>query len=326
MPHLNIRTRLLIVFTALFTVFFLGAVYWFYNFSTQRVMEDLRQSLIVSANTAAKMISADEHQQVLLNGVEGDAQYTQIADQLRFVRDANPRAAAVYTAVRSPNNPTELLFVVSADENPETRAHLREPYDASNAPEMLKAFDGPIADVEMGSDEFGSWLSGYAPILDANGNSVGIVGVDMTADDVILVQTRIRNASLLVFVIACVALFVAVFFLSDTITRPLLTITKAAHMLENDEPVDPQTLAPLARGSDELAQLAHVFQKMAEQVQTRQQKLKEEVARLQIQIDEVKRQKQVAEIVDTEFFQELKNKARDIRKRDAGGDVEGDKQ
>jgi nitrate/nitrite-specific signal transduction histidine kinase len=131
-------------------------------------------------------------------------------------------------------------------------------------------------------------------------------------------QGRIRTASLIVFLIACSVIFLAVFFLSDTITRPLRVITNAAYMLENDERVDPETLAPLTRGSDELSQLARVFRKMVEQVQTRQQQLKQEVARLQIQIDESKRQQQVSEIVDTEFFQDLKNKARSMRKKDSG--------
>jgi HAMP domain-containing protein len=314
MPRLTIRLRLLAVFTTLFTIVFLGAVYWFYQYATQKVMEDLRQNLMVSAGTAAKMISAEEHTQIFQSGVEGDAQYEHIASQLRLVRDANPKAAAVYTAIRSDGNPSELLFVVSADEDTESRAHLREAYDASNAPEMLLAFNGPIADVKMGADEFGVWLSGYAPILDANGNSVAIVGVDMMADDVLAVQSRLRNASLLMFIVACLVIFITVFFLSDTITHPLRAIAESARMLENDEPIDHKMLETLERGSDEVSQLAHVFHKMADQVQVRQQKLKEEVARLKIEIDQTKLGKQVSEIVDSEFFQDLKSKAHNMRR------------
>lgn len=47
----------------------------------------------------------------------------------------------------------------------------------------------------------------------------------------------------------------------------------------------------------------------------REQQLKQEIRQLRIEIDEVKRQKQVEEIVETDFFQELKNKAEQIRKR-----------
>ncbi len=47
----------------------------------------------------------------------------------------------------------------------------------------------------------------------------------------------------------------------------------------------------------------------------REQSLKQEIQQLRIEIDEVKRQKQVSEIVDTDFFQELQAKARTIRSR-----------
>jgi HAMP domain-containing protein len=47
----------------------------------------------------------------------------------------------------------------------------------------------------------------------------------------------------------------------------------------------------------------------------REQSLKQEIQQLRIEIDEAKRQKQVSEIVDTDFFQELQEKARTIRSR-----------
>jgi HAMP domain-containing protein len=324
MPRLNIRLKLLIVFMSLFTVFFAGAFYWFYRFSTDRMMDELRKNLVVTASTAANMIDAEEHTNVYENGVEDDAQYIHIADQLRLVRDANPRAAAVYTAVRS-SNPDDVIFVVSAEENAEDRAHLRGPYDASNAPEMMKAFDGPIADVEMGADEYGVWLSGYAPIRDAVGNSVGIVGVDMTADDVIQLQGQIRNVSILVFIIAYAVVFVAVFTLSSTLTRPLMHIIDAAQKLEYDEPFDAKQLALMESRSDELGLLAHVFGEMAVQVQAREQKLKQEVVQLRIEIDQSRREKQVDEIVDSEFFQNLKAEASTMRRRRSAGHASGDK-
>jgi hypothetical protein len=45
--------------------------------------------------------------------------------------------------------------------------------------------------------------------------------------------------------------------------------------------------------------------------------LKQQVAELKIEIDEVKAHKQVSEIVDSDFFEELKDKANVIRKRKA---------
>jgi len=52
---------------------------------------------------------------------------------------------------------------------------------------------------------------------------------------------------------------------------------------------------------------------MALEVQARVSRLKQEVAQLRIEIDEVKQAKQVAEIVETDYFQELQRKARKLR-------------
>lgn len=313
MSRLSIRTRLLIVFMSLFTVALAGIFVWFYQFSTQKTMDSLRQSLMDSANIAANLIDVDEHTRVFTSGAEGDAQYEHIAAQLRLVRDSVNNIESIYTAVLSPN-PDEVLFVVTASEDVEDRANLREAYSTVDAPEMMAAFNGsPTADKYMGTDDYGYWLSGYAPILDDSGQVIAIVGADMLADDILKIQAQIRDASLLVFVIALIAVFGASFFLADTITRSLRLITGAARQLENDEPFDPQPLEKVARSSDEVGTLAKVFSRMAAEVQARTRKLKEQVLQLKIEIDEVKKQKQVEEITDSDFFKELKNKARNMR-------------
>jgi len=310
MTRLSIRLKLLIVFTLLFTVAFALSFLWFYNFATQLAMDNLRSDLIGTAVRAANAIDAEEHATVFESGVEEDALYTRIADQLRQVRDANPKVAAIYTMVRSPN-PDELLFVVSADENPETRAHLREPYDVSEFPQMIDAFDGSTADPEIAVDKWGAWFSGYAPIWDAQGQGVAIVGIDMIAQDVIDVQTRIKSTSVFAFVLVYVVLFVSVFLISFTITGPLRRIIGAAQMLERGDVFQPERLEPVARGSDELSQLAI-------EVQAREERLKRQVQELRIEIDQAKKAKQVAEITETEYFRGLREHAAKLRERTKG--------
>jgi HAMP domain-containing protein len=308
--------KLLLVFMSVFTIFLLGAFYWFYQFSTNQLMGELRKSLVITASTAAEMVDAEEHTRVFESGLDDSEEYENIANALRLARDANPRSTAVYTAVRSSSgDPNELLFVVSANENVEERTQLGEVYDASNAPEMLKGFDEPIADVEMGEDSFGVWLSGYAPILDENGEAVAIVGVDMEASEVLQMQARIRTTSIAVFLLAFASVFLAVIFASGAITKPLNQIMEAARNLENDKPYDPTQLRDVTDNTDELGMLARVFDEMAVQVQQRTEKLKEEVVQLRIEIDETKRKKQVSEIVESEYFKQLKEKTSALRKK-----------
>jgi HAMP domain-containing protein len=321
MARLSIRLKLLVVFMALFGVVLGGIFYWFYRFATQLAMEDLRQSLVTAAITASYGIDPAEHTQLIASGAEDDEIYTEIADGLRQVRDADERMAAVYTAVRSPNAGEVLLGVTSEEKESPERSTFLERYDASQSPAMLAGFEQPAADDQPGSDAYGTWLSGFAPIPGTSGETAAIVGVDMDANEVSQIQAQIRAACLLAFAVALLAVFAAAWLLSDAITRPLRAISSAAQALEQGEAFQPEGLAQTERRADELGQLARVFSRMAVQVQAREQKLKEEVKQLRIEIDETKRKKQVDEIVDSEFFRDLQGKAGDMRRRRSGGEA-----
>ncbi len=314
MSRLSIRMKLLIVFTLLFMVAFALVFVWFYNFGTQLAMDDLRSDLMGAAKTAAAMIDVKEHTQVLTQGTEDDELYTRLARQLRQVRNANPKIEAIYTMVRS-SNPDELLFVISADEDAQTRAHLREPYSVVEFPQMLHAFDGATSDDKIAYDEFGAWFSGYAPIVDENGQGVAIVGIDMKAQDVITIQNRIKQTSFLAFILVLLGLLVAVFLISFTITTPLRHVTDAARSLESGDRFQEGQLASVMKGHDELAQLARVFSKMAIEIQGREEKLKRQVEELRIEIDEAKKARHVEEIVESDYFKQLQSNVQVLRQR-----------
>ena len=66
---------------------------------------------------------------------------------------------------------------------------------------------------------------------------------------------------------------------------------------------------------DEVDKLASVFELMVGKVYTREQNLRARVQQLEIMIDQTKRETQVAQIVESDFFQELQTKVRDMRTR-----------
>ncbi len=76
---------------------------------------------------------------------------------------------------------------------------------------------------------------------------------------------------------------------------------------------EPGQLAGVAGRDDALGQLARVFQQMAAEVRSREQRLKQEVQQLRIEIDEARAARQVAEITQTEYFQDLQAKAAKLR-------------
>lgn len=94
--------------------------------------------------------------------------------------------------------------------------------------------------------------------------------------------------------------------------QQVFCITAAAAAVEAGT-FQSHTLDKVAARSDELGQLARVFQRMTEQVRVREEKLKQQVEELKIEIDQSKRMRQVSQITKTDSFQLLKQKVKQLR-------------
>lgn len=77
---------------------------------------------------------------------------------------------------------------------------------------------------------------------------------------------------------------------------------------------DTEALDSLSQRSDELGHLSKVFQHMIEEVHGREEKLQRQVEELQIEIDRKQQARDVAEIVDSDYFQHLRKKVQEFRK------------
>jgi uncharacterized membrane protein/HAMP domain-containing protein len=114
--------------------------------------------------------------------------------------------------------------------------------------------------------------------------------------------------------------------LGRSLSRPLLKLISAAALLdegklthENAQTLSKETTQGQEEEQtaevDEIMRLSNVFYNMALQVLHREEQYREQIQQLRIEIDETKRQQQVSEIVDTDFFSELQAKAREMRRR-----------
>lgn len=104
--------------------------------------------------------------------------------------------------------------------------------------------------------------------------------------------------------------------LAQSFSRPLLRLIDAAREMKSGK-LDRERAEKLRDrpGHDEIAELSQTFGTMALEVMAREQTLRQQVEELKIEIDEAKRQKQVSDIVDTDFFRDLKSKAAQLRSR-----------
>lgn len=139
---------------------------------------------------------------------------------------------------------------------------------------------------------------------------------EMSQQEAFRPAVHLSNGILLIGLGTTGLMLVMVYVLARQIAKPVLDLTDVAVAIEAgqyEETHSPQIEAVKKR-FDELGQLASVFQTMAEQVYAREQKLKRQVAELRIEIDQAKKTRQVAEITETDYFQDLRRKAKQLRK------------
>lgn len=89
-------------------------------------------------------------------------------------------------------------------------------------------------------------------------------------------------------------------------------VVRAAAAIEEGD-FETSSLESVVSRNDALGQLARVFQRMARQVQAREESLRREMHILRIEIDEARTARHVAEITETEYFQHLERKASELR-------------
>ena len=94
--------------------------------------------------------------------------------------------------------------------------------------------------------------------------------------------------------------------------RDVACLTRAAVAVEEDT-FSLDSLSGVSARPDELGTLARVFQRMVHEVKAREERLLREVRVLRIRVDETKKDRQVAEITDTEYFRQLQERASKLR-------------
>lgn len=161
--------------------------------------ERLRTNLASAAAGAALMVDGDVHRRLVTAGATADRDpaFAQVISDLRRFKATHPEVTFIYTMAKMPDTAVTkvVAFVVDAsDEVDRNRNGVIDPdeviaepgktYSAVGAPRLLDGFERAVADDRIVSDQWGSWLSGYAPIRDAQGRSTGLVGVDLAADHV----------------------------------------------------------------------------------------------------------------------------------------------
>ncbi|MDB9528710.1 DUF3365 domain-containing protein [Oscillatoria sp. CS-180] len=155
---------------------------------------------------------------------------------------------------------------------------------------------------------------------------LGTQVVYIPAEEVFQAARQSFSSVMGLFVLICaIALLCLNALLKPLVIRPVQGLAKLSEKLATDDiqtledldKAESRKLVNVVKRHDELGQLGQVFQKMLNEVIARQQRLRQQIRDLKIEIDETRKAKEVKNIVETDYFQSLQQKAREIRDRTA---------
>jgi diguanylate cyclase (GGDEF)-like protein/PAS domain S-box-containing protein len=194
------------------------AASWFFVGFVASTGDRLEHDRVVSlARTAAATLESDRiaHLQGSTADI-GTPGFDAVRDELRRVRDVNSDFRFVYLMRPVTPGSDQMIFLADA-ESPESPDY-SAPGDVYDGPSevLSKAFHTGMPMVEPPDrDKWGYWVTSMAPVRNANGKVVAVLGMDVRADNWLAALARYRAFALTIsgLVLALVALFTLVIHL-----------------------------------------------------------------------------------------------------------------
>jgi methyl-accepting chemotaxis protein len=243
---------------------------FFYIRAMDNMMRSLKSRLQNSAALLSQSINASELEPIRSKADVERPAYLAALEKMRRIRRTNPDIAFLYIMRREGKR---ITFVVDSDET-EAQALPGYEYDEVT-PQILLGFHQPSVDEDLVEDEWGIFLSGYAPLLHGEGRY--LVGIDMRADEVQNKLAELRLTGLLSLVASILLALLFALYLSRGLTRRIALLS--AHCRE----LALGNLDSRVRGRsfDEFDDLADAFNVMGDKIAAARTEQERAIAELQ---------------------------------------------
>lgn len=286
----SFKTKLIIAVEAVVIVASIILGYGIWKEINGKVREISRQKLMAIAASVAVVIDVPVHEAIKTEEDEDSENYAEIHVLLGKIIQANPGVDDIYT-MRKTDRENIWTFVVPGGETKDKNGNgaiepeeeevvVGEEYDISTFPEMKKAFSEVSADFETSCDSWGCFLSGYAPVADAEGNAVAIVGVDMSAKDLVAYEKKATVLFFAVTVLILIVFMAVMYFFLNILVRPIKKIVTGIGNFSKD-----LSFRMKIDSGDEFELIGNSFNMMAKQMQDLyiglEEKVKEKTEKLE---------------------------------------------
>ena len=235
----------------------------------------LQERLHDIVSFAMPLMDGDYHSLIRSTADESGPFYDVLETRLLTIKNTTPIIKRIYTLRE--NQSGQIVYVV--DINDSERHHVGDPYTISD-PELgqgLSAITMPMAEINLFSDDSGTYLRGFAPIYDQFSVQDGVLVMEIDARSIIDSETSARRVAIIIFLAVVPLSLLAGWRLAKYFTSPvndLVTATERVARGKLEEPVP-------VRSRDELGVLADTFNHMTNQLRQTMGGLEQEISKYQ---------------------------------------------
>jgi len=224
--RLSLRTKItLVIALSSIICFCVFGVISYQRVSTE-LIEQIRAEALHIAEIAASELDGDRFANITS---DEDDDFTYVYDTLVKYRESE---VVEYIYTMKQVGPGQTVFVVDTD--PEEPAEVDEEYEWLDVFETVYGGEGAWDD-ELTVDEWGTFISGYAPIFGSSGDVVGLVGVDVSLEEMEQDVAVVGTLIMILIGIFCVIFILISLVIGYSLRRKLNTLYAKVHDLNGGE-------------------------------------------------------------------------------------------
>ncbi|WP_094228751.1 HAMP domain-containing protein [Methanolobus psychrotolerans] len=232
----SLETKLTVSFLVLILLVSMSTFSFTVQEAKTAITDQMKEELILSANIMSSQVDGDLLNQIHGEGDTENEAFIQVYKKLDELRGDNTDIIT-YLYVLRLDDEGNARFIVDVDylEDGIVDVYADDLYEDAPIEDIEKGMVGPHASDEPYTDEWGTFMTGYAPIYDSDGNVAGVLGVDF---DIATVKEKQDFLSSLVYYILVGSILAAtsvILYFSRTIIKELNSITKVANSISNGE-------------------------------------------------------------------------------------------
>ena len=230
-----------------------------YREQDRAVRASLGALLLNISRTGALLVDGDLHEAALGAGKNGTPEYEKLRGTLERIQDANQLRDPIYTLSHVEGDRARFAVISTG------HVALGTPYRL--APEIQRALSRTIAEgissyTDIYVSDNGTWITAFAPVRNAAGQTVAALDVDVRADVYLAELAGARRRLYLHSIAGAVLALMAGAVLARRITRPLGQLAAAARGVVEGELHERVRVT----SRDEIGLLGNVFHLMVERL------------------------------------------------------------